>query len=276
MPTLTEPMLDKLATEVVDGFFDQKTPLTEGVVKAAERENLNPEHIKRLVEATNNMTFLRKFSAAEPGADRMIDFETADASSAIQRMLDAAKDLMNTTGPGLGRSMGGGLGPGRNSPFCPANDLPMTRDGAPEPLPAEEPKTTAAPKLSGDAIIMKLRKTSALLQEQHYQKRVELTEGLQKLATMFTRAHGPNFDTFEKDAFYTWGGQVAPCLQLLRTTLRRPAANYDHAALTKVARIVDTSIPEMRDLFNLVKCSHAITNLDAAIKKNTDYLQRLE
>jgi hypothetical protein len=258
-------MLDKLATEVVDGFFNQKTPLTEGVVKAAERENLNPEHIKRLVEAANNMTFLRKFSSAEPGADRMVDFETADASSAIQRMLDAAKDLMAAMPEG---PEGG----------CPMGDLPMTRDGAPEPLPEPEPEPETAedPKVKGHAMIMRLRKTGELLREQHYQKRVELTEGLQKLATVFTRANGPSFDTFEKDAFYVWGGRVAPCLQLLRTTLHKPAANYDHAALTKVARIVDTGIPEMRDLFELAKCSRAITSLDAAIEKNTDYLRQLE
>ena len=263
MPALTEPMLDKLATEVVDGLFTQNTPLTDGVVKVAERENLNPEHIKRLVEATNNMTFLRKFNSAEPGMDRMVDFETADASAAIQRMLDAAKDLMAAMPEG---PEGG----------CPMEDLPMTRDGAPEPLPEPEPESPEEPKVKGHAMIMKLRKSAELLRDKHYQKRVELTERLQKLATVFTRANGPSFEDFEKDAFYAWGRQVAPCLQLLRSTLRKPAAEYNHDALTKVAHVVDTSIPEMRALFNMVRCSTEIANLQLAMDKNAEYLGRLE
>jgi len=263
MPALTEPMLDKLATEVVENYFTTNVPLTESVVKVAERENLNPEHIKRLVEATNNMTFLRKFSAAEPGADRMVDFETADASSAIQRMLDAAKDLMAAMPEG---PEGG----------CPMDDLPMTREGAPEPLPEAEPEATEEPKVNGQAMIMKLRKTGALLQEKHYQKRVELTERLQKLATVFTRANGPSFELFEKDAFYHWGSRAAPCLQVLRATLRKPAAEYNHGALTKVARVVDASSPEMREFIAMVKCSNEIANLQFALEKSASYLKQLE
>jgi len=263
---LTEQHLDKLANQIVDQFFTEKTALTDGVVKAAQDENLNPEQVKRLVESVNNLTFLKKFSSTQ-GPDRMVEFETASSNAAIQRMLDTAGDLMK----------------GASASKEPSNtdlmsDLPVTRPDAPEPLEAEKTASTEEPPISQRTIthaIMKLHKTAEYLAEQKYQKRVQFTDDFQKLATHFTHARGPVFEQFEKDAFYTWGDAAGPFLQTLRGSLRMPSAEYNHATFTKVGRVVDTQTPEMRLLRGLIDNHNEIHQVECGQEKIAEYLEKL-
>lgn len=275
MPLLTEQNLEKLSSEVVDAFFKNAGTLTDGVVKIAERESLNPEQIKRLVEAVNNMTFQRKFSAAE-GTDRMdaSQFETADPNSALQRLIQAAQDLMEEQGGTA--SMEGG------DPCTPMGDL---EQALPNTRPEQEPfnpagpednyRQSGSPKISSSVVGMKLRKTAELLNEQQYQHRVNFTECFQKLATQFTRLNGTAFEAFEKDAFYKWGERAVPYLTMLRGTLRKPAATYDHGAMTKVARVIDSSQPCMRLFAETMQHSENVELADKGLVKIAEYLKNL-
>lgn len=271
MPQLTERHLEKYATEVVNGFFQGETPMTEGVVKVAERENFNPEQIKRLVEAANNMAFQRKFSEAE-GTDRTAatEFETADPNAAIQRLIGAAKEVMDAV----------------EQSGCPAApegdltaDLPTTRPDA-KPLdmagPEDNLNKVGEPRVQGHIMILKLRKTAEELRDREYQTRVTLTDDFQKLATAFTRLNGTSFEAFEKDAFYKWGPRVAPHLQLLRRSLKKEAATYDHATMTKIARVIDSATPEMQLLRNVMTGSEEVTQLRQGMDKTAEYLKNLE
>lgn len=272
MAMLTEKHLEKYANEVVDGFFQQDVPMTEGVVKVAERENFNPEQIKRLVEAANNMAFQRKFSEAE-GPDKMdaTEFQTADPNAAIQKLIGAAKEVMDAVEQS-------GCPTGVSSDDLTA-DLPTTRPDV-TPLnmagPEDNLNKVGEPKVRGHIMIMKLRKTAEVLKEKTYQARVELTDTFQKLATVFTRLNGTSFEEFEKDAFYKWGDRAAPHLQLLRQSLKKEAAFYDHAAMTKVARVVDSDAPEMQLLARMMTCSDEITQCEQGMDKTAEYLKNLE
>jgi len=270
MAQLTERHLEKFASEVVDGFFQGDTPMTEGVVKIAERENFNPEQIKRLVEATNNMAFQRKFSEAE-GPDRTgaTEFQTADPNAAIQKLIGAAKDVMDAVEGQSGCAM---------NPDDLTADLPTTRPDAPQLSmagPEDNLNKVGEPRVRGHIMIMKLRKTAEVLRDQEYQHRVDLTEQFQKLATTFRRLRGPEFEEFEKDAFYHWGPRAAPHLQLLRQSLRKEAATYDHGEMTKVARVVDTDAPSMQLLSSVIASSEAVTQLQQGMAKNAEYLESL-
>lgn len=268
MPLLDDNRLEKHATAIVDRFFTEKIALTDGVADVAEEDNLNPEQVKRLVEAVNNMTFLRKFNGAE---DRMAasEFQPADANAAISRMLDAARDLVNTVGASSEAApCGSDLG----------TDLPTTRPEAPElnPLEGEEVTPAGEPKIRGHVVIMKLRKTAELLRDQEYQARSELTDTFQKLATDFTRAGGTAFETFEQDAFYKWGERAAPFLNMLRASLRMPQAEYDHRAMTKVARVVDSRQPLMRRFNEMMLHSENARKAEKGLQRVQEYLGRLE
>lgn len=269
MPGLNEQQLEKYAAEVVNAFFKENVALTDGVVKIAERETLNPEQVRRLVEAVNNMTFQRKFSAAE-GTDRMdaSQFETANPDSALQRLIQAAKDLMDEQGGTSGSPCEGDL----------SNDLPTTRSDV-TPLnpagPEDNLTPVGEPKLSGTVVIMKLRKTAELLRDQQYQHRVRFTEAFQDLSTRFTRATGPAFEEFEKDAFYKWGTRAVPYLSMLRGVLHKPEATYDHDTMTKVARIIDPSTPLMRLFRTTMEHSENVTLAEQGQEKVAGYLKSL-
>lgn len=271
MPVLTERQLEKYATEVVNDYFNDDVSLTDGVVKISERENFNPEQIKRLVEAANNMAFQRKFSQAE-GPDRMdaSQFETANPNAAIQRLIDAAKDVMTSMESG---------------PGCPAEaaedltqELPVTRpDVTPlDPAGPEDNLTPVGePKVRGTVVIMKLRKTAELLRDEQYQHRCQFTDAFQKLATAFTRLNGQQFEEFEKDAFYKWGDRAVPYLQILRGVLRKEAAEYDHGTMTKIARVVDSSQPNMRLFKKTMEHSEGVGLAEQGLKKVNEYLDSL-
>lgn len=270
MPGLNEQQLEKYAAEVVDAFFKENTPLTDGVVKIAERETLNPEQVRRLVEAVNNMTFQRKFSAAE-GPDRMdaSQFETASPDSALQRLISAAKDLMEEQGAGCASCEG-------NDDL--SSDLPTTRPDAPKLNPAgpeDNLNPVGEPKISGTMVILKLRKTAELLADQQYQHRVQFTESFQNLATQFTRAHGTTFEEFEKDAFYKWGERAVPYLSMLRGVLHKPEATYDHGAMTKVARVIDSRTPLMQLFRETMEHSENVALAERGQEKVAGYLKSL-
>lgn len=272
MAVLTEKHLEKYASEVVDSFFQNSIPMTETVVKVAERENFNPEQIRRLVETANNMAFQRKFKEAE-GPDRMdaTEFQTADPNAAIQKLVAAAQNVMRTIEQ-----------TGRPSDI-PSNDLtadlPTTRPEA-TPLdmagPEDNLNQPAEPKIRGHVVIMRLRKTAEAFEEQKYQKRIELTDTFQKLATVFTKTDGPVFETFEKDALYKWGPRAAPHLQLLRQSLKKDPATYDPNVMRKVARIIDSSTPEMHLLATMMKCSENIVQLQQGLDRTNEYLKNAE
>lgn len=264
MPLLDDSRLEKCATAIVERFFAEKTALTEGVADVAEEGNFNPEQVKRLVEAVNNMTFLRKFEGSD---DRMAasEFQPADANAAISRMIDAARELIQATGSAPPPESGdAGL------------DLPVTRPEAPAPLEEPAPPEAEEPKLSSAKMTMKLQKTAELLHDEKYQARVDLTDTFQKLATDFTRVGGTPFEAFEKDAFYKWGERAAPFLNTLRTSLRLPQANYDHTAMIKVARIVDSRQPEMRRFQELMVQSERAKKAEQGLQRVKDYLKDLK
>jgi hypothetical protein len=272
--TFTEQTLEKLSAEIVSRFLTEKVALTDGVVDAAQTHELNPEQVKRLVEAVNTGAFLHKFNDPKDGAsangDRMVEFETADPNAALNRLLDNAKNEMSgdaaTTEDPAGK-------------LDMLRELPATR----EDMVATEATSPASEQdlgrpLDADASILrsndihKLRKTAALLKEQTYQHRVEFTEAVQKLVTQLTKLGEVPFEAFEKDAFYHYGERSAPHLQMLRAVLSKPAVEYDHTAFTKVARVVDTRTPEMRSLLSMMMSSERSRSSERAFNKIAELL----
>lgn len=270
MALITDRELEKLASRVVDRFFNEKVALTEGVVDEAQDANLNEEQTRRLTEAVNNETFLRKFKNEE---DRLAgsEFQPADAHAAICRMLDAAKDLVSAT-----KAPGGMMT--EDELMDAAGDLPNTRpEHEPlEPLEGEEVTASREPKIRGHVVIMKLRKTAALLKDEEHQARMNLTDHFQKMATTFTRIDSAPFEEFEKDAFCKWGGRAVPFLNLLRDSLAKPRADYDRDAMTKTARVIDSSTPLMREFHRMMAASESVTKAQRAQEKVATYLRQLE
>jgi hypothetical protein len=283
MATMTEKMLEKWAEAVASDFLNASIALTDGVTKIATEENLNPEQVKRLVEAVNTTTFLQKFNGmAAPDAnsqDRMVEFETADANAVISRMLDKAKDLLTAMPEGRGQGgPGRGLGPcGADSDADLTAELPITRSDA-APLPPEKEalsEPVPEPKIRGHIVIMRLRKAAEELKTAEYQARISFTEATQNLTDRFRQLNGVSFEEFEKDAFYHYGEQAAPHLQLIRRALHKPIASYDLVDMRKHARFVDTRTLEMRRLQEMMNWTKQCKLAEAALKKVEGDLARI-
>lgn len=267
MASMTEKMLEKWAEAIAETFFNENVPLNDGVTKVATEENLNPEQIKRLVEAVNTTTFLQKFNGmADPDSmahDRVVEFETADPHIVISRMLKSAKDSMTPN----------------CTPCDDASDLtlglPVTRsDEAPLP-PEKVASAPPEPRIKKHIVVNRLHKTADLLKQSEYQARVCFTEAVQDLTTRFRRLNGASFEEFEKDAFYHYGEDAAPHLQLIRQALRKPTAAYDLPDMRKHARFVDLKTPEMRHLQEMMNWTKHRKHAEAALKKVEGDLARI-
>lgn len=273
MPLMDENLLQKLAAEVVRRFQTTKIALTDGVVDAAQQNELNPEQIKRLVETANNMAFQQRFEGAP---DRMAasEFEPADANAALKRLVDAAEDVMATMEPMGGTSGGDAIAQGLSGDLT--APLPTTRPDAPAPLPPATPEPMMEPKVSSAVAVMRLRKTAEQLRLHTYQVRTAFTDEFQKLATVFTRVGGPRFEAFEADALYKWGRAAAPHLGALRQALRKEAATYDVDISTKIARVIDSRTPELQAFGRLLERYDDIKQAQAAEVKTQEYLKQAE
>lgn len=71
---------DKLAHEVTSSFFTDGATLNDGIIKVAQRENLNPEEVRRLVERTNVSTTVQMLKIS---TDKNIEFKLAEYDSVI-------------------------------------------------------------------------------------------------------------------------------------------------------------------------------------------------
>lgn len=261
---LTDPQLRSFTNEVVASHFKDNTPLTDGVVKIAERADLNPEQVRRLTESVNNETFLRRFQNAEKQgeADRVVTFETADADAALSRLVDTAKTAMYQ----------GRVAPKDSNDSGP---LPRTHANTPAPLPPPRKEEVKEAQLNGHIIVRRLRKTAANLAAAMMEQREAYTSGLVQMTHHLVH-HPDQFDTFEKDAFYHWGGDACPHLQLLRSALRKPQATYNHAQFTKVARVVDLNTVPMQQLQELHRNTSEIRRLNAGQEKVKQWLDQLK
>ena len=183
--TLTPEGLQNISVRVVSKFMRKEASLNEAVACEAKALELNPEQIKRVIEASNSVAYLRQLQDAQ---DRTFEFPTADYNQVLGQMC-------------------GGAGCGGDGPV----ELKMVEKQATDPSPfygvdygflSEHEKLVAlsrelvkvaalATRLDMDALVKKeqLQKAAALFsKEPHaYEKLVEVC----------------NEDNFEKTAALT-------------------------------------------------------------------------
>lgn len=73
-----------LAVKAVTGFVTDGTSLNDGIAKIASEENLNPEQIKRVVEASNTIAHLKLLESSK---DRTFEFPVAKYESVLGKMV---------------------------------------------------------------------------------------------------------------------------------------------------------------------------------------------
>jgi predicted aconitase with swiveling domain len=84
MTEITSDLIRDLSVKAVEGFMNQKVPLSVGIAKEASAMGFNSEQVKRSVEATNCIAYLKMLGMAE---DRTFEFPVADYKEVLAHMV---------------------------------------------------------------------------------------------------------------------------------------------------------------------------------------------
>jgi len=84
VPDFNSELIRNLSVKTVEGFLNDKIPLSVGIAKEASAHGFNSEQIKRTIEATNNITYLKMLSEAE---DRTFEFPVANYKEVLAHMV---------------------------------------------------------------------------------------------------------------------------------------------------------------------------------------------
>lgn len=89
MTFVTQDQIRDMAVNSVEGFLNKRVPLSEGLSKHASYHDLNPEQIKRAVEATNSIAYLKILSMSD---DRTMEFPLCKYAEVMQHI--SVPDIM--------------------------------------------------------------------------------------------------------------------------------------------------------------------------------------
>ena len=96
MTMITSEDLTKIAVKTVEGFLNDKIPLSVGLAKQASEYDLNSEQIKRCVEASNNIAYLKILSMSD---DRTMEFGLAKSAEVLALLCAPEKQASIITKP---------------------------------------------------------------------------------------------------------------------------------------------------------------------------------
>ena len=110
MPNMSSEQLRDISIRVVEGFLNDKVPLSEGLAKQAAANDLNSDQVQRCVEACNTISFLKIMGAAQ---DRTFEFplckyEDVISSAAVPSIVKVAHQqptVVDCEGDGYAEAM---------------------------------------------------------------------------------------------------------------------------------------------------------------------------
>lgn len=235
MPVLTDRDFVAHAEKIARDLVEHGTPLKASVQKVAAAEELNPEQLARLCEATNNAAFAASFAqkGKEGSADRHVEFDVVHARDILKDEID--KHAMN----------GGNTKAASWDPVFESRPL-VERGAVLEKVafvPDEDTAVVDAARAARDAVRAQRRSY-----KQASETRIELEmhkqamEGhLRALLDGFRK--GASFEAFEKEALDVYGTESHGALNALRELQKKPQLNYHPV---KTASYPDTSSPSHR------------------------------
>ena len=94
---MTPEEIRDCAVKAVEAFINEKIPLSKGVAEVAEMQALNPEQIKRVIEAANSIAYLKLLNGA---TDRTFEFPVAEYTEVMGHLaIPKGKLIIDTSDP---------------------------------------------------------------------------------------------------------------------------------------------------------------------------------
>jgi len=258
MAHVTEKDFKKLAEAIADDLVQQKIPLNDSVTKLAKSMDLSHEQVRRLCEATNNVTFNKVFHASDKTAsDRMIEFDVADPKKVLGAAIKEASADDTTK-----------MAAYELRPLV--DEMHSVRH--PEPAPDELTKVafTLRPEThpSEEVDRRTMRKVLDNMRHQKLAADMEYSDTVVTLRGQFRKLYDVvPFDSFEKVAAARFGNEAVGPLNEIREMMGMPQVNYDISRLEKVAGFVDDTTAEMQLLQHIIATQQSRTKLARGIAK---------
>jgi hypothetical protein len=89
MPDMNSEQIRDIAVRCVEGFLNEKTPLSVGLAKEASSNDLNLEQIKRACEVANTVTHLKLMQLSE---DRTFEFPLCKVAEVMKSIVGTAPE----------------------------------------------------------------------------------------------------------------------------------------------------------------------------------------
>ena len=215
-----------LAEEVADKLFKSGTPLTDGVSEVAMREGLNPTEVKRLTEKTNVLATVRMLRSS---TDKKATIDLADYSEVMEKTHPVAEtssddeDEDNDMPDGQEKTAALRETRKRNA-FADLQTIFNLHGHAKTASEYKKPTQHVA--------IFKIKKDLEELKQQKMAMEIKVKDGLDFLASEFSKYNGPDFGKFASEAIAVNGKKCLPVIDSLAAYTR---CKYDN---TKVASYI--------------------------------------
>jgi AraC-like DNA-binding protein len=192
MPYITDKDFKKLAEAVADDLVQGSIPLNNSITKLAKSMDMSQDQIRRLCEATNNVTFNKMFNSRDKtAADRMIEFPVADSKVVLASLIDSVRgeDCSEKTAAYELRELENEMDLVRR----PDAEVPAMEKQAFELRPVSRPKREADARTLG--------KVAEHMRNEKLATDMQYSDALSELKGRFKRLYDvPPFEQFEKDA----------------------------------------------------------------------------
>lgn len=219
-----ESKFDKYAEIAANDYLNNEVPLNDSIVKLAEEKELNPEQIKRVVEAANVKVFQKHFGDDDREGHKDVDFDVADPKVIIRKIYIIKKDS-------------GSSDDHESSPMDFFKDLSKdnfsdrTQDDV-EDLPDEKKK------LDRPTLVIRIKSAKSNLEKEAYAISEQYVEKVAEVAKAFRRsdAEPQSFYNFCKEAMEHKGEAILPILNSIATEARKEVPNFEEdGGLSKIA-----------------------------------------
>lgn len=212
LPT-TNRDFTSLADEAADTLFRDGTNLTTSVADIAIREELNPTEVKRLTEKTNVIATVRMLKSS---TDKKATIDLADYAEVMEKTHPKAEVATVDSEPEHEKTAV--LREYKKVNALMGLDQIFKLGG--QIKTAQEYK-----RPDGHVEVFKLRKSVEELKLKKVATEAKIKDGIDYLASEFSKYNGPDFTKFAAEALAVQGAKCRPVLDSLANYIR---CKYDH------------------------------------------------
>ena len=286
-----ENKFEKLAEIAANEHMDNSVSLNDSIVKLAEENELNPEQIKRVVEAANIKVFQKNFADEAREGHKNVDFDVADPKVIIRRIFVIKKKPMED--PMMGDIDDGECPmmsfmkatespdmPHVPSPLDFFKDLAMDNfDSKPKvkvTIMKSEPEEKSVDR---PTLVIRLKKAKANLEKKAYELSEQYVEKLNEFSRQF-KASGSDpkeFASLCKEAYDHKGADITPILQSVANASRKDMPTYEnHEATYGMCKVAGYPSKNLNQVFELEKLAEEYRKCEKAAQLAEEQLNEMK